>query len=327
MGFETILPFLRPVAPLLTDPTVSEIMINPGSVVFVERAGVCEPVTGIELSETQLRTAAIMIARHLGEDIGEERPLLDARLPDGSRVAAAFPPCSIGGAALTIRKFQRHLFTIDELVRIGTIPAPVADLLHHALIERRNILISGGTGSGKTTLLNALAAWIAPEDRLVVIEDTAELHIRQPNHLRFEARREQGDIPAVTIRHLLRATLRHRPDRIVVGEVRGAEAFGLLQALNTGHSGSLATIHANNAALALNRLTTCVLMSDVGLPFTAIRAQIADSIGLLVHIERRKDGRRDVSEVMELRSYDTAADNFELVSRFQAKESHARAAA
>jgi pilus assembly protein CpaF len=327
MGFETILPFLRPVASLLADPTVSEIMINPGSLVFVERAGVCERVAGIELSEAQLRTAAIMIARHLGEEIGEERPLLDARLPDGSRVAAAFPPCSVGGAALTIRKFQRYLFTIEELVRVGTVPVPVADLLRGAMCDRRNILISGGTGSGKTTLLNGLAARIAPEDRLVVIEDTAELHIAQPNHLRFEARREQGDIPAVTIRHLLRATLRHRPDRIIVGEVRGAEAFDLLQALNTGHAGSLATIHANNAALALNRLTTCVLMADVGLPFAAIRAQIADSIGLLVHIERRGDGRRVVTEVMELSRYDAAADRFQLTPLFERRGSHAGAAA
>src|ERR1700712_4616667 len=153
MGFETILPFLRPVASLLNDPAVSEIMINPGSLVFIERGGVCERVTGIEISEAQLRTAAIMIARHLGEDIGEERPLLDARLPDGSRVAAAFPPCSIGGTALTIRKFQRHLITLAELVRVGTIPERVAVFLQSAIQERMNILISGGTGSGKTTLL------------------------------------------------------------------------------------------------------------------------------------------------------------------------------
>src|SRR5215469_14329184 len=156
MGFETILPFLRPVAPLLTDPTVSEIMINPGSVVFVERAGVCEPVTGIELSETQLRTAAIMIARHLGEDISESRPLLDARLPDGSRVAAAFPPCSIGGATLTIRKFRPQWFTLDDLVKLGSVPHAVASHLAQAVRDRKTILISGGTDTGKTTFANAL---------------------------------------------------------------------------------------------------------------------------------------------------------------------------
>src|SRR5882724_5233220 len=144
MGFETILPFLRPVASLLNDPTVSEIMINPGSLVFIERAGVCERIMGVEISEAQLRTAAIMIARHLGEEIGDERPLLDARLPDGSRVAAAFPPCSVGGAALTIRKFQRHLFTIEELIRVGTVPPAVAEIMRAAIRGRRNILISGG---------------------------------------------------------------------------------------------------------------------------------------------------------------------------------------
>ncbi|HXJ44846.1 MAG TPA: ATPase, T2SS/T4P/T4SS family, partial [Bryobacteraceae bacterium] len=322
MGFETILPFLRPVAPLLVDPEISEIMINPGSNVFIERAGRCER-TGVTVSETQVRTAAVMIARHLGEDISEDRPLLDARLPDGSRVAAAFPPCSIGGAAITIRKFQRHLFTLGELVRVGTLPAEVAELLELAVQRRRNILISGGTGSGKTTLLNALAATISFEDRVVVIEDTAELHVGQPNQLRFETRREQGEIAGVGIRDLLRATLRHRPDRIIVGEVRGPEAFDLLQALNTGHAGSLTTIHANSAVLALNRLTTCVLMSNVGLPFAAIRSQIADAVGMIVHIGRENDGRRVVAEIAELEAYDFASDRFEVRNVYRPGGSHA----
>lgn len=311
-GFETILPFLRPVAPLLMDASVSEIMINPGSRVFVERAGVCEPVPAITMSEAQIRTAAIMIARHLGEDIGEDRPLLDSRLPDGSRVAAAFPPCSVGGVALTIRKFQRQLFTLEELCRAGTVSIEIARVLRAAVTERKNILISGGTGSGKTTFLNALMSLIDERERLVLIEDTAELQTDQANHLRFEARRAQGEVAAVGIRELLRATLRHRPDRIIVGEVRGAEAFDLLQAVNTGHSGTLATLHANSAALALNRLTTCVLMSDVELPFAAIRAQIADSLQMIVHIERRADGQRAIGEVLEVRGYDVIRDRFEL---------------
>ncbi|MCU1325343.1 MAG: hypothetical protein JWN34_713 [Bryobacterales bacterium] len=326
MGFETILPFLRPVAFLLADPTVSEIMINPGSMVFVERAGACERVPGVDLTEAQLRTAAIMIARHLGEEISEDRPLLDARLPDGSRVAAAFPPCSVGGAALTIRKFRRHLFTIDELIRAGTMTPSVAAILQSAVRTRRNILISGGTGSGKTTLLNGLAALIAAEDRLVVIEDTAELHIDHANHLRLEARKQQGEVPAVTMRDLLRATLRHRPDRIIVGEVRGGEAFDLLQAMNTGHSGSLATIHANSAVLALNRLTTCVLMADVGLPFGAIRSQIADSVNLVVHIDRASNGARLVTEIVGVAGYAADEDRFTLVTRFKRKEDEANAA-
>ena len=312
MGFETILPFLRPIAPLLMDPTISEIMINPGSGVFIERGGRCEPVGGIELTENQIRTAVVMIARYLGDDVSEERPVLDARLPDGSRVAAMFPPSSIGGTALTIRKFQRHLFTLAELVRVGTMPERVAALLKDAVKGRANILISGGTGSGKTTLLNALAEVIPPEDRIVAIEDTAELQIRQPNYLRFETRREQAEVAGVTIRDLLRATLRHRPDRIIVGEVRGAEALDLLQALNTGHAGTLTTIHANSAALALNRLTTCVLMSDVALPFAAIRSQIADSVHLIVQIERRQGGDRRVSEILSVTGYDHRTERFEL---------------
>jgi pilus assembly protein CpaF len=252
-----------------------------------------------------------MIARNLGEDIGEERPLLDARLPDGSRVAAAFPPCSVGGVALTIRKFQRHLFTLDELCRVGTVSAKVSGVLREAVADHKNILISGGTGSGKTTLLNALMTLIDQRERLVLIEDTAELQTEQENHLRFEARRAQGAVAAVGLRDLLRATLRHRPDRIIVGEVRGGEAFDLLQAVNTGHSGTLATLHANSGALALNRLTTCVLMSDVGLPFSAIRAQIADSIHVIVHIERKANGQRAIREVLEVRGYDIVRDRFE----------------
>jgi pilus assembly protein CpaF len=312
MGFETILPFLRPIAPLLMDPTISEIMINPGSAVFIERGGRCECVASIELSENQIRTAVVMIARHLGDDVSEDRPALDARLPDGSRVAAMFPPCSIGGTALTIRKFQRHLFTLAELVRVGTMPERVAAFLNGAVQDRANILISGGTGSGKTTLLNALAKVIPPEERVIAIEDTAELQIIQPNCLRFETRREQAEVTGVTMRDLLRATLRHRPDRIIVGEVRGAEALDLLQALNTGHAGTLTTIHANSAALALNRLTTCVLMSDVALPFAAIRSQIADSVHLIVQIERRQGGDRRVTEILSVAGYDHRTERFEL---------------
>ena len=263
--------------------------------------------------------AAIMIARHLGEEIGEDRPLLDARLPDGSRVAAAFPPCSVGGAAMTIRKFQRHLFTLDELVRVGMVTKEIWMLLKDAILDQKNILISGGTGSGKTTLLNALVALIPPCERLVVIEDTAELQIGQPNRLRLEARRSLGEAPAVTIRELLRATLRHRPDRIIVGEVRGAEAFDLLQALNTGHGGSLTTIHANSVALAVNRLTTCAQMAQMGMPYQATRLQIADSIHLVVHVARGSDGRRVVKLVSRLERYDAASDRFELERLFEAR--------
>jgi pilus assembly protein CpaF len=257
-----------------------------------------------------LRVAVQNIARSLGDDISEEKPILDSRLPDGSRIAAVLPPCSIHGITLTIRKFNTKNFTIADLIHIGTLTGGMAAYLEAAIAGRKNILISGGTGTGKTTLLNILADFIPEEDRLLVIEDTAEIHIRKPNLVRFEARRQQGPrIPAVTIRDLLKASLRHRPERIILGEIRGEEAFDLLQALNTGHSGSLSTIHANSAAQALSRLASCVLQSGIELPYKAIKANIADSIHLLVHIERRHT-KRFVSEVLELASYSPGDDHY-----------------
>ncbi len=311
MNFEVILPFLRPIEHLILDAGISEIMVNGNGRVFVERAGVLEEMQGISVREEVLQIAIKNIARRLGDDIGDGRPILDSRLPDGSRVAAIFPPCSIGGTTLAIRKFSAQLFGVDELVRIGSLTPPALSILRTAIASRRNILISGGTSTGKTTLLNALAALIDPADRLVVIEDTAELHLTQPNVVRLEARRELPGTPAVPIRDLLKATLRLRPDRILLGEVRGAEAFDLMQALNTGHSGTLATIHANSAAQSLRRLSTCILQSDVQLPFQAIQSSIADSINLLLHIERRA-GKRIVGELLEVDGYNPQTDRFDL---------------
>jgi pilus assembly protein CpaF len=223
------------------------------------------------------------------------------------------PPVSLGGTTLTIRKFQGRFFTTDELVRIGTVTADQLRIMQEAIEARDNMLISGGTGTGKTTLLNALVAGLPPEDRLVVIEDTAELQLEAPNLVRFEARRAQPDVPAVTIRDLVRATLRHRPDRILVGEVRGGEAFDLLQALNTGHSGTLSTIHANSAEQALRRFTSCVLQSSVDLPYPAIRHAMAECLQLLVHLERRR-GRRVVTELVRVGGYHATSDTYKLES-------------
>ena len=287
-GFEIILPFLRPIAPFLQDPDVSEIMVNAGGRVFVEHHGLVQEATGVHLAEKSLQVAVRNIARTLGDDVSEEQPILDARLPDGSRVAAVIPPCSLGGTTLTIRKFQSRFFTAEELVRIGTLTEDVLGQVRNAIDKRQNILISGGTSTGKTTLLNALAAFIPASDRIVIIEDTAELQVDKPNVVRFEARRAQRDLPAVTIRDLLKATLRHRPDRIIVGEVRGGEAYDLLQALNTGHAGTLSTIHANSASQALARLASCVLQAGVELPYVAIRQQIGDAISLLLQLDRRQ---------------------------------------
>jgi pilus assembly protein CpaF len=316
MSFDVILPFLRPIEHLIDDPEISEIMVNPSSRVFIERRGTIVEVPGIAIADRTLRIAIRNIARALGDEISEEKPILDSRLPDGSRVAAVIPPCSVGGAVLTIRKFHNRVFTAGELVRIGTLTPELLETLRRAIERERNILISGGTATGKTTLLNALAAYIPPDARLILIEDTSEIRIETDNLIRLEARRELPGLPAVTIRDLLRASLRHRPDRIILGEVRGGEAFDLLQALNTGHSGTLSTIHANSAEQAIARFTSCVLESGVELPYAAVRSGIADSIHLLLHIERRK-GRRRVSEVLEIRRYDPASDRYELETLYR----------
>jgi pilus assembly protein CpaF len=302
MSFDLILPFLRPIAHLIEDPTVSEIMVNGSQKLFIERDGIVQPVPGVTLDERYLKVAVKNIARLLGDDVSEETPILDARLPDGSRVAAVFPPCSLGGTTLTIRKFHSRLWACQELVCVGMITEDLVRLVRSALANRDNILISGGTGTGKTTLLNALAALLPESDRIVLIEDTAELTIAHPNLVRFEARRKQPDAPAVTIRDLLKATLRHRPDRIIVGEVRGGEAFDLLQTLNTGHSGSLSTIHANSAEQALVRFASCVLQSGVDLPYAAIRRLIGESIDVVLHLERRR-GVRSVTETIRVAGY------------------------
>ena len=315
MSFDLILPFLRPIAHLIQDPEVSEIMVNGPGRIFVERTGVVSEIAGLRLDERNLTVAVKNIARALGDDISEEKPILDSRLADGSRVAAVVPPCSLGGTTLTIRKFRTRFFTAEELVRIGTMPAELLDRLRTAIARNENILISGGTSTGKTTLLNALASFLPERDRVVLIEETAELQIDRPNLVRFEARREQPGLPAVTIRDLLRATLRHRPDRIIVGEVRGGEAFDLLQALNTGHAGSLSTIHASSAGQALARFASCVVQSGVELPYQAARYQIADAIDLVLHLSRRR-GVREVAELIRVERYDQERDRYDCATVF-----------
>jgi len=318
-GFELILPFLRPIQALIVDPDISEIMINGPERIFIERQGRIELVEHVTLSPKALEVAVRNIARRLGDDISQEKPILDSRLPDGSRVAAIIPPCSLNGVVLTIRKFNPKHFAIEDLISIGTMTPEIAGYLAAAVVTRKNVLVAGATGSGKTTLLNSLSHLIPKQERVLLIEDTAEIQIDTPNLIRFEARREQDGFPAVTIRELLKASLRHRPDRILLGEIRGAEAFDLLQLLNTGHSGTISTVHASSAAQAISRFTSCVLQSGIELPYRAIRSNIADSLDILVHLDRRP-GRRFVAEILEISGYDADLDRYDLTPRFSRTE-------
>ncbi len=320
-GFETILPFLKPIEHLILDDSVSEVMVNGPDRVFIERDGYVQQVPGIELGERSLTVAVKNIARRLGDDISESKPILDSRLPDGSRVAAVIPPCSLSGVTLTIRKFNSRHFEVEDLIRTGTLDRALANRLEDYLLQRRNLLISGGTGTGKTTLLTALGKFIPAEERILVIEDTAEIQLGHENLVRFEARREQNGTPAVTIRDLLKAALRHRPDRILLGEIRSGEAFDLLQLLNTGHSGTISTIHASSAKQGLARFTSCVLQSGVDLPYRAIKTNIGDSLNVVIQIDRRP-GRRFISEVLEINSYDPDADLFDFGAIYVAPREH-----
>jgi pilus assembly protein CpaF len=320
-GFEMILPFLKPIEHLILDDSISEVMVNGPDRVFIEKQGFLQQVPGVSLGERSLMVAVKNIARRLGDDISESKPILDSRLPDGSRVAAVIPPCSLGGVTLTIRKFNARHFDMEDLIQAGTLDRQLANHLEDYVLARKNVLITGGTGSGKSTLLSILGKFIPSDERVLVIEDTSELQLPQENLVRFEARREQNGVPAVAIRDLLKAALRHRPDRLILGEVRGGEAFDLLQLLNTGHSGTLCTIHASSAQQGLARFTSCVLQSGVELPYRSIKTNIADSLNVVIHVERRP-GRRYISEVLLINRYDPDADLFDYGAVFLAKRDH-----
>ena len=301
-GVGHLSPFLPGLEALLEDPAVSEIMINGPANIWVEREGRLEPFEASGLTADWLHRAAIHIARPLGLDPAQ-RPVLDARLDDGSRVAICTPPAA-PEVAITIRRFGGRAFSAEDLVALGSMPEAVLEAARRTLLARRNVLVSGGTGSGKTTLLNALIELLPLGERIVAIEDTLELRIDRANCLRFEAGAIGSETP-VSIRDLVRHALRHRPDHIVVGEVRGGEAADLLQALNTGHGGSLTTIHANNARSALSRLASCAMQAGDALPWEVTCRGVVDGIALVIHATRR-GGRRFVEEAVETQGYDAA---------------------
>jgi pilus assembly protein CpaF len=290
-----------PLERLLPDDSISEIMVNGPHEIWIERRGLLS-LTDLRFSdESHLRRIITKMVGQIGRRIDESSPMVEARLPDGSRVHAIVPPLSLTGPLLTIRKFAQNRFAMDELVQIGTLSAPAADFLARCVRADLNMLISGGTGTGKTTLLNALSAAVPGGDRIITIEDAAELQLSQEHVLRLESRPKniegEGEI---TIRDLVRNALRMRPDRIIVGEVRGAEALDMLQAMNTGHEGSLSTVHANSSRDALSRLETMVLMAGFDLPLKAIRQQVSSALDVIVQLERLDDGTRHVTAIAEV---------------------------
>ncbi|PWU51972.1 pilus assembly protein CpaF [Micromonospora globispora] len=290
-----------PVEPLLRDPDVTEIMVNGPDQIFVERFGRIHQVDASFVDEQHLRRVIDRIVSRVGRRVDESSPMVDARLPDGSRVNVVLPPVALDGSMLTIRKFARDAFTTEDLIGFGTFTPEVAQFLYACVRARLDIVISGGTGSGKTTTLNVLSSFLPPDERIVTIEDAAELQLRQNHVLRLESRppniEGRGEI---SVRDLVRNALRMRPDRIVIGEVRDGAALDLLQAMNTGHNGSLTTVHANSPRDSVARLETMSLMAGLELPVRAIREQIASAVDLVVHQSRLRDGSRRVTHVTEV---------------------------
>lgn len=290
-----------PLQRLLDDPSVTEIMVNRMDQIYVERKGKLTLTESRFSSEAHLRKVIERIVSKVGRRIDESSPLVDARLEDGSRVNAVIPPLSVGGSSLTIRKFSKVPLTVRNLIDFGTLTPEMAELLDACVKAKLNIIVSGGTGTGKTTLLNVLSSFLPGDERIVTIEDAVELQIQQQHVVRLESRPPNTEGKGeVTIRELLRNSLRMRPDRIVVGEVRGGESLDMLQAMNTGHDGSLSTVHSNSPRDAVARLETLVLMAGMDLPLRAIREQIASAVNLIVQISRLRDGSRRITHVTEV---------------------------
>jgi pilus assembly protein CpaF len=310
---------LGPIESFMSDPQVTEVMVNGDDAIFVERGGRLYLSDARFVSQDHLLQVIQRIVTSVGRRIDHGSPMVDARLPDGSRVNAVIPPLSIDGPMLTIRKFSKSMLELDDLVTAGALTADAAELMKACVIRKKSILISGGTGSGKTTMLNALSAFIPDGERIITIEDAAELQLAQRHTVRLESRPANVEgVGEISIRDLVRNSLRMRPDRIIVGEVRGAEALDMLQAMNTGHSGSLSTVHANTPRDALSRIETMVLSAGVELPLRAIREQVASAIDLVIQIGRMIDGRRGVLGIAEVGGMEgdtiKIRDLFELVS-------------
>jgi len=324
VSYDLILPFFpEEIRGLLLDPTISDLMINGTTGVYADKDGVLEKITLSTPYTNERLTAAIeRVARILGQDLTLQNPILNTRLPDGSRVAVVGPPSSINGPTLTIRKFNKW-FTSDELIASGSMPAEVRDLVVSLIMQRKNGIIAGGTGSGKTTLMKALLDHIPSGERLCIIEQPAELKVLQPNAIRWEAVEAIPGQVAITPSELLAAALRHRPDRIIIGEIRNECGYDLLQAMNTGHGGTLSTIHAKSAWDALNRLANLALSARPNLNHAFMRSETAEAIDFALYCERAPNGRRRVRELITVSGYDHKEQRFETEVIYSAPNAHA----
>jgi pilus assembly protein CpaF len=322
MSFDLILPFFpEELRALLLDDSISDLMINGTSGVYADRNGIVQYVPlSKPFTNERLQAAAERVARILGQDLTSQNPILNTRLPDGSRVAVVGSPASINGVTLTIRKFNRW-FTSDELIEMGTLPKAVRDQVVGFINEKRNGIISGGTGSGKTTLMKAFLDHLPLEDRLLIIEQPAELQVRQPHAIRWEAVDGIPGQVAVTPSELLAAALRHRPDRIIIGEVRNECAYDLLQAMNTGHGGTLSTIHARSALDSLNRLANLALSARPNLNHAFVRSETAAAIDFVLYCERDRAGARKVGEFLSVKGYSQAEQCFQTETLYRAPAS------
>ena len=314
---ETLLQFFAPVRPYLDDPSVSEIMINGPDQIYIERRGMLELVPAKFASREALLAALRNLSQYVGKLADETRPILEGRLPDGSRVEALIPPVAPDGPHVAIRRFFRETLTVERLVQFGSMTGIAAASLQAMVIGKLNIMIAGGTGSGKTSMLNALSGFIPDGERVVVIEDSREVQFQKPHVVQLEARpADSKGKGAVTIRDLFRATLRMRPDRVIVGEIRGGEALDIVQAMTSGHGGCMGTLHATHPRDTLTRLETMCMMSDIEMPLQAMRQQIGSGVQLVVQVSRLQDGTRKVTHISEVTGFDLASQRYQVQDLF-----------
>jgi pilus assembly protein CpaF len=314
---ETLLQFLDPIRQFLDDPTVSEIMINGPSQIFIERKGQLE-LTDVKFQSREALAAAMRnCAQYVGKHLDEHRPILEGRLPDGSRISALFPPIAPDGPSVSIRRFFKETLTVQRLIGFGALTEEAATTLHALVAAKLNVLVAGGTGSGKTSMLNALSSFIPEGERVVVIEDSRELQLQRKHVVQLEARPpDPRGRYEVSIRDLFRASLRLRPDRIVVGEIRGGEALDLIQAMTSGHGGCLSTLHATYPRDTLTRIETMAMMSDIDMPLQALRIQLASAVNIIVQVARLQDGSRKVSHITEVLGWDLQSETYQMRDLF-----------